>query len=101
MLKGEVVLFAQILNGGASGDQCLFQWAPVHGPAAIEHNVEGRRLAGRGDDLVCGEAKGEMDGPGLVGEDGGVIEEQFWFHRWRLSQGYDNGGHALVNDRFE
>ena len=32
-----------------------------------------------------------MDGPGLVGEDGRVVEEEFGFHAPIVSQGSDNG----------
>ena len=53
----------------------MVQRRAFHGTAAVQHDAEGGGLSGAGGDGRGGEAQGEVDGPGLIGEDGGVVEE--------------------------
>ena len=81
-------VLAVVLHGERGGLLGVFERRTSHGAAAVEHEAErGRARPGLGEG-VGADANGEEHGPGLVGEDGLVVEVSFNLHARRLPHGF-------------
>ena len=88
--EAELVAGAKVADGKFGGFAGVGERLTSHGTAAVEHDAEGGRTRARLADLPSLEADGQMHRPGLIGEDGGIVELEFSFHTRSFYQGrYD------------